>query len=640
MDQPIVKIEIDSTDFDSFSDRFNAYREQLKANPEAWASVNKEIGGTKSAFESAAVAFDRIQKGAENPKVPRVFEQLTKNAKESEKSWGKISKEIEKSSRFMQGLVRGSISFSAFGGAIGAVGALGAATFGATVAATGSVAAQNASSRGLGLELGKESAFNTYFKRFGLSSSDLETMENAKSDVTKQTPLLAAGLTSQQINSEDAEQLQYDFAKRVGKQYSEWEKNSPAFALSQASAYGYTDIYSPDQLRNLGSYSASGELDKAQDQFNSHWRQMGVDQESADKASGFDTNLAADWKKIETAFDSAALTLAPTVTKLADGFADAVSAFANSKEFASDVTEFETAVGGLANAATQLEKAFAWLQKVDRNQAGDQSQLGHGAWDAVKDYAGGHFDKALKDLNRPIVETNPDTASTASEDKILAAIENNESSGNPNAVNPASGAAGLMGIMPANYKKAGINPFDPIANKQLGKKIYDDFLTKYHGDSAKALAAYDGFGGLDKDIAKYGDKWRDHIGEYQTTGETINYLKRIEAQGIDLSARQEQATKDDAPNPNAFKAPATDDFAAGQGTMSDAEKARVQKYSNYIKNLFRDGGGNQFFGPRMNNDQDAPRKANNTVAPQQNIGVSVFTAPGADVSVTGAIIAQ
>jgi len=59
----------------------------------------------------------------------------------------------------------------------------------------------------------------------------------------------------------------------------------------------------------------------------------------------------------------------------------------------------------------------------------------------------------------------------ASVETMLCLIDH-ESRGNPNAVNPTSGAAGLLQIMPFWWEHYGGNPFDPEANIKVASYIY------------------------------------------------------------------------------------------------------------------------------------------------------------------------
>jgi soluble lytic murein transglycosylase-like protein len=65
-----------------------------------------------------------------------------------------------------------------------------------------------------------------------------------------------------------------------------------------------------------------------------------------------------------------------------------------------------------------------------------------------------------------------------------------ESGANPKAVS-RKGAQGLMQLMPATATKLGVkDSFDPAQNVNGGTQFLRELLEKYHGDAAKALAAY------------------------------------------------------------------------------------------------------------------------------------------------------
>jgi soluble lytic murein transglycosylase-like protein len=65
-----------------------------------------------------------------------------------------------------------------------------------------------------------------------------------------------------------------------------------------------------------------------------------------------------------------------------------------------------------------------------------------------------------------------------------------ESGANPKAVS-RKGAQGLMQLMPATATKLGVkDSFDPAQNVNAGAQFLRELLERYHGDAAKALAAY------------------------------------------------------------------------------------------------------------------------------------------------------
>lgn len=162
--------------------------------------------------------------------------------------------------------------------------------------------------------------------------------------------------------------------------------------------------------------------------------------------------------------------------------------------------------------------------------------------DAWHDLQAGDTAKAWADLNRPIddAEKGGDNkaggVSSSSPDfqgRVLDAIRQNESSGKPGAVNPVTGAAGLYGLMPANAK--GIDVDDPVAARKAAGKVLDEQLKAFNGDYGRALSAYDGDTHVREDDKKYGGKY--WLG---MKPETVNYLERIEKQGIDLGLPPEE----------------------------------------------------------------------------------------------------
>lgn len=93
-------------------------------------------------------------------------------------------------------------------------------------------------------------------------------------------------------------------------------------------------------------------------------------------------------------------------------------------------------------------------------------------------------------------------ASTYDIDKsLLLAVAKTESNFDPKATSSA-GAQGIMQLMPATAKSLGVtNSYDAEQNIMGGARYLSQLITKYDGDTTKALAAYNGGMG---NVNKYG----------------------------------------------------------------------------------------------------------------------------------------
>lgn len=101
---------------------------------------------------------------------------------------------------------------------------------------------------------------------------------------------------------------------------------------------------------------------------------------------------------------------------------------------------------------------------------------------------------------------------------LVRAVIKTESDGNPRCVSRA-GAMGLMQLMPANVKEAGIaDPFDPEQNIAAGTKQLAGLMAQYRGDLNLALAGYNAGPG---NVHKYGG--------VPPFVETQNYIRRVRA---------------------------------------------------------------------------------------------------------------
>jgi soluble lytic murein transglycosylase-like protein len=101
-------------------------------------------------------------------------------------------------------------------------------------------------------------------------------------------------------------------------------------------------------------------------------------------------------------------------------------------------------------------------------------------------------------------------------EKLIKAVIQVESSGNPNALSP-KGAVGLMQLEPSTAQELGVTDInDPQQNIMGGAKYLSYLIKKYNGDFVLALAAYNA-----------GPNAVDKYGGVPPNGETIDYINRV-----------------------------------------------------------------------------------------------------------------
>ncbi|MDR8399211.1 hypothetical protein NE850_23090 [Paraburkholderia sp. USG1] len=657
----ILEIPIDSSQWDAFVTSFHNWQGELEKQNGAWAGTNRGIKEVKTAFDDVESTFSALVDKSINPKFIKSFGVVEKTSKETAKSWQNIARDIEKTTRGVNAIARGNLGalVSGAGGVAGLLAALAAGAYGVTRETAADVAQQNRSAGGLGLEIGQEQAFELYGKNSGLDRDTLEKIENAKGDVTLQTPFINAGISQYQMQNEAAPDLAFDVAKAMGQQFAQWQKTSPAFALNQAQAYGYTDVFSPDELRLLAKRTADGSLDKEHAQYGQNWQKMGLDQQAADHLSDFDEHQRANWKEISTAWDKDVEKLTPALDRWSTAATNLVTSFLD--KATDTVADLDTAGQNPFPPGTEPPPAKPddygaritrgaaiagqWLQAHGFNNPfnGTGTQGGQQGFTADPD----------KDTHMAALEKLAGMPKG-----FLMAEENIESSGGRNNINPNNpNVLGAFQFDEATAKRYGVDRHDEYSST-VGAARYLADLKKKYGSWDKAAAAYDGFGGLDADIKKYGDDWKKHISEFQKSGETEMYLRKLAWQGIDLNSSQPATPFNDSKamkaakdadrlntDPQIVPFDSVDQHAAdtqpqthaqgNQDYVSGSLTDRLTRAAGVVSGWFDEGGGAALRTP------DSPTKTTpGTQHGPFNISVTVTSPTGSDVQVTGASLAQ
>jgi Transglycosylase SLT domain len=485
----VIQIDVDDSKFREFNGLFQEYQKKLEEMPEDWKKV---IDATEDGSESmekfagsamsskdflvvAAIQADAISKAmARATGVQDKFNTKAKDGAIQMTRMQKASAAMHKSISGMSSVLLklGTVGASGIGSAIAAV-----------YGATNQLAGQNLQARGLGLKIGQTQAFDANFEKFGLGASDLGNVANAQSDPTKWRALIAAGLTPQQIQNEDAEQLTYDFARAASGKYRQWQKSGmPAGSMAQA--YGFTDFLSQQQLRTGASYTDADWM-RAQQKELADAKKNAVDQGVADQASDVKAGLKSDWAQVMNAFNDELAKSGPELKTLGDAAAAAAVSLIKIAG-----PQAKSLLDAMANGAPKTVLANGLHPTLNKpNDLGSGfAAIGYSIQDL---FSGGKIGTPTDQLSA-----------------MLNAQLQTESSDGKHLLSP-KGAKGPYQFMDDTWKDWGNggNVNDPKASRDAAQR-YDAYLLKrYSGDVRKALAAYNwGMGYLDRDINGYKDK--------------------------------------------------------------------------------------------------------------------------------------
>ena len=560
----VIDVEVNDGAFKRFHELFKQYQEALKGTGTAWASVE---GSTKSSAQNFEMLTAAVM--AQNEVLKESAEtgdSFAASAERSAYSWRDISSSAQKVVRFVDKISLGVLKWSTLGGLLGMGGLWGLVRMAMGVAGARSTA------RGLGANYGGVSAFATDFGRFVNPADFMQHISGSLADPSKRASLGALGMSAADLKGDTDE-----VAVRALERARDLAKRTPAGleeSMIQAYHLDQSMGMTAEQFRGLAR-TPDEEFNEQVKAFRGDKGKFNLSSEDQSAWQKFMTTLERAGKTVETAFIQGLTRLTGPLGKLSDAIVQAVQTLMKEggpfdkgvaaltsgvtwlaeelgkPEFQKSVEQFVSDFEKVAAAlARGLHKLAGWLGKDSSEEPskGYSGSFGKDKMGLTKDVveawqAGRQKDQAaaFSDLKRlypdaadELTNAHPELLkakpSVAAPNFDVASLEHAqmmaESAGNPNATSP-KGAMGLYQFMPKTWEQykpwPSASPYDPVANRFARDRYMHDLESHYQGDMTKALAAYNwGPGNLDKDIAKNGPAWREHL-----PAETSNYLDKV-----------------------------------------------------------------------------------------------------------------
>jgi hypothetical protein len=415
---PIIKVQVDDSQFKAFLDLYQVYQEHLESAPEEWKATGEaiedaagEMGGfaesTKAskdflliAATQSAIIADEIRKASSANNA--LLESLTKNTK-AQKSFADETERGNESLKKMKEHAEG-VAGSVFGIGkwllkLGAWGA-GLAGLGGILGGLGlkdlaeSAVNTQRGARGLGMTPGQLTAFNQDFGGRYLDQSVLGAVANAQNSFAGRVWLSrASGEAMGQVSSEDPGQLAAQLAIRAHNWWANTPANMRTAEMLQSSGFAQSG-FSLSMMRQLGN-TPLAELQRAASQYRQDQGRFNVGDNNTDAWYSFLRQIKDAGNTIETDLKNKLVALAPDLQhfvevigkdamKLVDdiftpanlsAIEDGINAFTSylgSSQFQQDMKDFAGLVGALAGA---MRKAAKFLG-IDTTQLPSSSPTG------------------------------------------------------------------------------------------------------------------------------------------------------------------------------------------------------------------------------------------------------------------------
>jgi hypothetical protein len=559
----VLQIEVDDSQFKSYTADFYKYKNAVSTLPGDWGKVAKQTGDGQSHFVATVASLKAIEESTKNINKA--------NAAGSQKmdgtllSFGKLRRYTQGIATDMANVTFNLLKWTALGGVLSLAGGF----FGMDKLA-GSAVATRRQSMGLGVTPGELKAAQVNYSPYMDVNSTLGNIADAKSDLSKRWAFSALGVSGDSLKNKDAAELLPEMIPKLVAAFKRTGQTTQG-----ADALGLTNFVDVDTLRRLSKLSPQ-ELQQTASQYGQDKDRLGLSDATLKKWTELDKQLDRSKTTIETVLIDKLSNLSVPLGHLSDSFTKAVSQilsdprlpgfidslaagiekFANylqTPEFKKDLDTFVTGVGELAASIVKGLQLLHVIdtpdnrtpeqQTADEGNSNKESNIDPGMQTAkgssvvptissqtnqfTKENLGG---KAFADRQNQVVNSLMGMGWTKAQASGIAANINKESAYDPTAHGDKGLAYGLGQWHPdrqANFKKwAGFDIHDKRADLQKQLEFYTWEL--HQPGYEKALAGLqqnpDDAGAGAAAVSRYGERPKYADLEAQTRAANANNI--------------------------------------------------------------------------------------------------------------------
>lgn len=579
MPKSIIDIDVNDEKFRDFIDMFEQYKTALGTLPGEWSKSEKSLDSHVSSFvemTAALMAQAELHRKIDAAEIASAAAQHRANVEKTEeaKKQAAIAEKyrlsVERTSRITKDIRQNTIGIAKEVGnatlsllkwvGIGGVvsGLLGAGgLYGIDRLAEGA-AGNRRLSQGLGTTTGNERAFGVNFGRYVDADPYLANVNQASHDFTQQWKIQAAsGLTPGQIKGKDTAEIAAEMLPLMAARFK-----AGGSTVQAMQAYGMDRFV---MLEDLIRYNAGSADEHAKSQAG-YQRDRGTfaqDDSVQWHWQDFVTQMDRAGKTIDTVFESGLIPLEPELEQLSNTVAMTIKSlmaepklkewivdlshgvhefgeYLTSDKFQTDIKTFVHGVAGLAEGVMEALRTLGIISRpapdaatssnrdiLQWNVRHPEQQLPYHPGMSVDDPTAPQDAGKSPNASQPWKWWLPDSylnhaPGTAPFDNILDGIKDGENSG-ANDVSP-KGAKGVYQFMPDTAKDYGLSdPTNESSSRVAAGKYIKHLMEVFNNNVNQAVAAYNwGEGNLKKDIAAFGDRWREHL-----PAETSRYVEKV-----------------------------------------------------------------------------------------------------------------